>query len=251
MVSGEIIKVHSLSKKFSGINVLENINFAIKKGESLSIIGPSGCGKTTLLYIIGGLLRPDAGQVLINGREVKGAKDDVAFILQDYGLLPWKTVRENVELGLKIKGVEKTTRDALSLRALQELNIEKLSLRFPSNLSGGEKQRVAIARALVSSPEILLMDEPFSSLDTLTREKLQNTIKTIQIEKKLTMVIVTHSIEEGVFLGDKIIIMNSHPGRVEVMIENKNRRSLDFRGSQHFYKICNKVRGIIEKGERE
>lgn len=251
MVSAEVIRAESLTKSFSGIAVLSDISFTIKKGMSLSVIGPSGCGKTTLLYIVSGLTSPSSGRVMIDGREVSGTDTRTAFILQDYGLLPWKSVLHNVELGMKIRGIPENRRKETAERFLDDLGIADHRNRFPANLSGGEKQRVAIARAIASGPEILLMDEPFSSLDTLTREKLQGTIRDIQISRGLSMITVTHSIEEAVFLGDEILVMTPGPGRISQIVKNSKRRSSGFRSSEQFYKTCGTVRGIIEKRETE
>jgi len=248
MVSAEVIRAESITKTYSGVTVLSDISFSVKQGMSLSIIGPSGCGKTTLLYIIAGLNAPTSGSIFIDNKKIEGTTPKTAFILQDFGLLPWKSVIHNVELGMKIKGVPREERRATADKLLADLKISGHTERFPSNLSGGEKQRVAIARALASKPEILLMDEPFSSLDTLTREKLQNTIRGIQIDKKLAMITVTHSIEEAVFLGDEILVMTPGPGRISRLIRNRGGRSADFRSSEPFFKTCVRIRGIIEKG---
>lgn len=248
MVPAEVIRAESLVKSFSGSTVLSGISFSLKRGKSLSVIGPSGCGKTTLLYMISGLIKPTSGRVLIDGMEVKGADSRTAFILQDYGLLPWKNVLHNVELGMKIRGIPADERRDSAMNILSDLGIAAHTERFPANLSGGEKQRVAIARALASGPEILLMDEPFSSLDTLTREKLQYTVSGLQAERGLTMITVTHSIEEAAFLGDEILVMTPGPGRASRIIKNSGRRIPGFRNSETFFRICSTIRRSIEKG---
>lgn len=248
MVPAEVIRVESVTKSFSGSAVLSDISFVLKQGMSLSVIGPSGCGKTTLLYIIAGLTSPSAGRVLIEGNPVSGADSRTAFILQDYGLLPWKSVLHNVELGMKIRGISPAERRDHAVRILTDLGIASHMERFPANLSGGEKQRVAIARALATGPEILLMDEPFSSLDTLTRERLQYTMRDLQTKRGLSMITVTHSIEEAVFLGDSILVMTPGPGRTGRMIRNSGRRSPDFRNSEAFFRTCSTIRRSIEKG---
>lgn len=248
MVSAEVIRAESVTKSFSGNTVLSDISFVLKQGMSLSVIGPSGCGKTTLLYIISGLTLPSSGRVLIDGREVRGTEGRTAFILQDYGLLPWKSVLHNVELGMKIRGIPHEERRESAVRILEDMGIASHMERFPATLSGGEKQRVAIARALASDPEILLMDEPFSSLDTLTRERLQYTMSDLQRERGLAMITVTHSIEEAVFLGDEIMVMSPGPGAISRMIKNRGRRSAGFRNSGDFFKTCSTIRRSIEKG---
>ncbi|HOP62812.1 MAG TPA: ABC transporter ATP-binding protein [Spirochaetota bacterium] len=248
MVSSEVIRAESLSRKFSGNEIISDISFEVKKGESLSVIGPSGCGKTTLLYIISELISPSSGRLFINGTETGGTQNRTAFILQDYGLLPWKNVLHNAELGMKIRGTGPSERREAALKILAELGIDAHINRYPASLSGGEKQRVAIARALASGPEILLMDEPFSSLDTLTREKLQYTITDIQAAHGLTMITVTHSIEEAVYLGDRIMVMTPGPGSISRLVNNEGRRKPGFRDSENFFKTCSKIRRSIEKG---
>ena len=194
-----MIRLESVNKRYSGTTILQDISFNIENGKSLSIIGPSGCGKTTLLYMIAGLIRPSGGTILLNNREIKAPDSKTAFILQDYGLLPWKSVIQNVSLGMKIKKYPKEIIAAVTEKILHDLGIYAHRDKYPATLSGGEKQRVAIARALSTEPEILLMDEPFSSLDTLTREKLQQAVYDIHRKGNLTLLTVTHSIEEAVF----------------------------------------------------
>jgi len=240
-----VIKLESVNKRYSGTLILQDISFELENGKSLSIIGPSGCGKTTILYMIAGLVNPSSGAVLLNGKEIKEPDSGTAFILQDYGLLPWKTVIENVSLGMKIKKYPEEKITATAEKILTDLGIFTHRNKYPATLSGGEKQRVAIARALSTEPEILLMDEPFSSLDTLTREKLQQTIYDIHEKRSLTLVTVTHSIEEAVFLGDTILVMSGGPGKIISSIRNTSRRKKDFRNSKEFYSVCGSIRGMI------
>jgi len=240
-----VIKLNSVNKRYSGTLILEDISFNLKNGKSLSIIGPSGCGKTTILYMIAGLIKPSSGTILLNGKEIKDPDSRTAFILQDYGLLPWKTVIENVSLGMKIKKYPEQKIDSTAERILADLGIFTHKDKYPATLSGGEKQRVAIARALSTEPAILLMDEPFSSLDTLTREKLQQAIYDIHEKRSLTLITVTHSIEEAVFLGDTILVMTGGPGKIISTIDNSSRRKKDFRNSKEFYSVCGSIRGMI------
>lgn len=241
-----MISLKNVSKEFHGNSVLSSISFDLHNGNSISVIGPSGCGKTTLLYIVAGLVKPSSGTVHINQREVKETGYKTSFILQDYGLLPWKTVFRNVSLGMRIKKVPDREVKGRVERVLKEMQIYSLKDRFPANLSGGEKQRVAIARALATEPEILLMDEPFSSIDTLTREKHQDTVMQIQKQNSLSILLVTHSIEEAVFLGDRIIIMSKGPGRIVEIIDNDRTGDKSFRDSEYYFEQCKRVRGIIE-----
>ena len=183
-------------------SVLDDISFEIEAHDSCAIIGPSGCGKTSLLFLLAGILHPDSGTLTIAGNPRCGT------ILQNYGLFPWKTVAENIGLGLTLKKVEKTRIRKVVAQLLEEMELDGFDNHFPGQLSGGMQQRVALARALAIDPEILFMDEPLSSLDALTRERLQNLILDIVHKRKITAVLVTHSIEEAVFLGRKIIIQS-------------------------------------------
>ena len=236
-----MIRAESISMIYKdGTIALEGVSFSIAKGESCSVIGPSGCGKTTLLFILSGLLKPTEGEILINSK-------NIALILQDYGLFPWKTVYENVSLGLEVRGVKKEEQRKIVLPLLEKLGLKGFENHYPRQLSGGMQQRVAFARALALNPEVLLMDEPFSSLDALTREKLQNFLLKLWINNKVTMVLVTHSIEEAVFLGRKIVVLSQRPGRVLKIIDNPEMGSLDYRNREEFFEKCREVRKSIEE----
>ena len=224
---------------------LRSVSFSIAQGESCSIIGPSGCGKTTLLFIFSGLLTPTRGEALINGRKITSPSRDAALILQDYGLFPWKTVYENVSLGLEIRRLKKEKQKKIVLPLLKKLGLKGFENHYPKQLSGGMQQRVAFARALALNPRILLMDEPFSSLDALTREKLQNFLLKLWINN-ITLVLVTHNIEEAVFLGRKIVVLSQRPGRVLKIIDNPDVGSLDYRNREEFFEKCREVRRSIE-----
>ncbi len=217
--------------------IIDGISFSVPDGGSSSIIGPSGCGKTTLLHALVGLRDFDSGSIKTgneNGRK--------ALILQDIGLLPWKTVWENAKLGIDIKGEEK---EKLVSSYLEELGIADLKDRYPQQLSGGQKRRLGLARALAMEPELLLMDEPLVSLDELTREKLQDTILDLWKSYKLTMIMVTHDIEEAVFLGRKIEVMTPKPAEIKETIENEKMGKKEFRRSDEFYEVVKRLRGAI------
>lgn len=245
-----MIAAEQLCKQFAGAAqpVLDRMSFTVERGSSLAVIGPSGCGKSTLLSLLAGLDTPGSGRVLVGGREIDGPSADTAFILQDFGLLPWKTVRDNVCLGMKIRGVERKRREVRAAKLMDHLGLAERRDAYPATLSGGEKQRVAIARALAVDPEILLMDEPFSSLDTLTREKLQDTLLGLWQENDLTMVLVTHSIEEAVFLGRHILVMGRDPGRTLALLDNPRAGSADYREQEEFFAACKAVRRAVEAG---
>lgn len=223
--------------------IFEDFSISIEKGDAWSIIGPSGCGKTTLLYLIAGLLKPSKGTVEIEGKKVERPRKNTGLILQDFGLLPWRTVRENVELGLRIRGI---AGDAFVDAWLERLNIKDVSERYPHQISGGQRQRAAIARALVLKPDILLMDEPFSSLDAPTREGLQRLILDLQNEHGLTVILVTHTIEEAAFIGRRILHLNYPPNKAPFVLENPE---IPFdRTDSKFIATCSKIRDAIGNG---
>lgn len=241
-----MISVKDVSKSYGRVKALEGVSFDVKRGESVAIIGPSGCGKSTLLLIISGLLRPSSGEVYINGEAVNSPVKSAALILQDYGLFPWKNVYDNIALGLRIRGIEKKREREMVRELLKKFGLEKFERYYPKHLSGGMRQRVAIARALAVEPEILLMDEPFSSLDALSREKMQNFL--LNLWEETTVVLVTHSIEEAVFLGRKIIVLTPRPGRVKAIVDNPEAGSIDYRNAEVYFEKCREIREIIEFG---
>ncbi len=220
--------------------VLEGISFQVLPQSSCAIIGPSGCGKTSLLFLLAGLLQPDSGSISIEGQPRSG------MILQNFGLFPWKTVAENIGLGLVLRGSAKgQIRDKVKL-LLEEMGLAGFGEHYPGQLSGGMQQRVAMARALAVEPQILFMDEPLSSLDALTRERLQNLIQEIRLRKNITTVLVTHSIEEAVFLGSRIIVLSGRPGRILAVVENQQAGSRRYRQSDIFFHRCVELREILQ-----
>ena len=243
-----MIHAKDLCKVFSQEdgNVLDGISFSLSAGETLSVIGPSGCGKTTLLYILSGLLSPSTGTVKIQGKNTDNLNGSFSFILQNFGLFPWKSVSENVSLPLKLRKFPAKIRRKLTDTLLKEMGLATLASRFPMQLSGGQKQRVAIARALAPDPDILLMDEPFSSLDALTRERLQSVLLKIWQQRKLTYIIVTHSVEEAVFLGKYILVLTDRPTRVKKIILNSNFGDQAFRMQSSYFDAVKQVRRVME-----
>lgn len=220
--------------------VLQDISFQIPPHESCAIIGPSGCGKTSLLFLLAGLLKPDSGTIAITGNPHCGT------ILQHFGLFPWKTVSQNIGLGLVLQKKRKVIIRERVAHLLQEMGLSGFEEHFPAQLSGGMQQRVALARALATEPEILFMDEPLSSLDALTRERLQNLILDVWQAKRITAVLVTHSIEEAVFLGRRIIVLSRRPGRVLRIVENPGAGERDYRQSEYFFYQCGVLRETLE-----
>ena len=247
-----MIKVDNLEvvyqNKNSRLIALSNVSFDLPKGMTCAIIGPSGCGKSTLLYVLAGLLKNNGGDVLINGEAVRPNRRETALILQDYGLLPWKTAFQNTALGLEIRGVAQAETFAAVQEAMTELGIWEFREHYPVQLSGGQRQRVAIARSLTLKPNLFLMDEPFSSLDALTREVLQDTLLEFWKRRQAAIVLVTHSIEEAVFVGQKILIFSKGPGRILDVVENNEMGDHDYRNKPLFYQRCSQVRAIIERG---
>ena len=235
-----MINIRNLRINYGNETALENINLDILKNKTCAIIGPSGCGKTTLLYAMAGLIVPFEGKVLINGEEIRKIRRETAVILQNGGLLPWKTTWDNVSLGLEARKLDKSAVNRRVASILEELGILEHKDKYPSQLSGGQKQRAAIARALVLEPDLLLMDEASSALDAINREHIQNLILRLYKKKNVTMVMVTHSIEEAVFLGQSIVIMER--SSIKHIIENPYFGDEDIRFKQDYYNICSEVR---------
>ncbi|MFH1489334.1 MAG: ATP-binding cassette domain-containing protein [Pseudomonadota bacterium] len=228
--------------------VFEGFHLKVRRGEAWTVIGPSGCGKTTFLYLVAGLLRSRAGEVRIDGAPILRPRPETGLVLQDHGLLPWATVKENAGLGLRIRkfygpdGRHAPTRVPLNREEmgrrvhvwLKRLGIEALQGKYPSQLSRGERQRTAIARTMALGPDLLLMDEPFSALDATIREDLQRLIMTLRKESGLTLVLVTHDIEEALFLGEKVLVLKASANREPHIIENDLAGLEDYRSRPEF-----------------
>ncbi|HJM44101.1 MAG: ABC transporter ATP-binding protein [Nitrospinota bacterium] len=241
-----MIHVEGLSFSYGSAPVLEDLSLRLPAGGSLAVIGPSGCGKTTLLYNLAGLLNPGAGRVLVGGGEVRGPRERTAVILQHYGLFPWKTVYENAALGLRIRGVPADARRRRVEDILEELGIAGLQTRYPGQLSGGQRQRVAIARALAQDPDLLIMDEPFSSLDALTREAHQNLLLSLWREKGVTLVLVSHSVDEAAFLGREILVLSEEPARIRCVLSNPGMGSEEYRRHPDYQRVCTELRDLLK-----
>lgn len=222
------------------VPAIDGISFHVAEGEMVAIVGPSGCGKTSLLLAIDGLIRPTSGRILIDGEEVRGVRRDVALILQDAGLLPWKTVRQNAELALRIQKRRESVDGILSA-----LGLSGFENRFPAELSEGMRRRVGIARALALRPRVLLMDEPMANLDSLTRERIQSLILDLWWEMGFTGIIVTHDIEEAVFLGQRIVVLSPRPARIRTVLDNPGMGRHEYRGSPEFMEKVKVLRQIL------
>ena len=211
------------------IKALEDINLDVKPGEFLCIIGPSGCGKTTLLRMIAGLEYPTSGEIILDGKEVKGPSPDRGMVFQEFSLFPWRTVLKNVEFGLQMRNIKSKERHAIAERYIELVGLRGFEKHYPYELSGGMKQRVAIARALATEPSILLMDEPFGSVDAQTRNILQEELLQIWKRTEKTIIFVTHSVDEAVYLADRVVVMSARPGRIveciDIDIERPRKRT--------------------------
>ena len=233
---------------------VEDVSLTVPQGTVCAIIGPSGCGKSTLLKAVAGLIEPSAGRVRLAGRAADPKSACIGFMPQNYGLLPWQTVRGNILLGCRIRGLwhEGRAADEERLQKLMaELHIEEFSARYPRELSGGQQQRVSLARAFLLRPDILLMDEPFSALDAITREEMQDVFLKLWQQEHITTLLVTHYVEEALYLGQYIVVMGAHPGHIARIIENPLGGRAEVRGTQEFFEMGRGLREEIRRISRE
>ena len=240
------LEVVRLSKTFvtgrqrDEVEVLQDISFKVHGGQFVSIIGPSGCGKTTLLKIVAGLQTPSVGEVILKGKEMTHTRNQVGFVFQEFALFPWRTTLRNIEFSLEIKGTTKAERRIAALEYIKKFGLTGFENKYPRELSGGMRQRVAIARTLIDSPRVLLMDEPFGSLDSQTRNSMQEFLLDIWQERKEIVLFITHSVDEAVFLSDEIIALSKRPARVRKIFEVDCPRPRDRTG-----RVCNEIRKEI------
>ena len=209
-----MLQISHLSADYGGKPALADINLTLDSGELLVVLGPSGCGKTTLLNLIAGFVPYQHGSITLEGRRVEGPGADRGVVFQNEGLLPWRNVQDNVALGLQLAGVDKTQRRATAARMLKKVGLEGAEKRFIWQLSGGQRQRVGIARALAANPQLLLLDEPFGALDAFTREQMQTLLLSLWHETGKKVLLITHDIEEAVFMATELILLSPGPGRV-------------------------------------
>lgn len=229
----------------SGRPLLRQFSWSVERGETWAIVGPSGCGKTTLLYLLAGLRRPMTGKVTIDGRPIAGPRSSTGLILQDYGLLPWARVWENAALGPRIRGEPPARARAAAEVWLTRVGLADYVDRYPAELSGGQRQRVAIARALANDPDLLLMDEPFASLDAFTREELQESLRHLRSTRELTMVVVTHDIAEATYLADRILVLGRPPHKGGRTFANPGAGADGWRDHPDFYQRCAAIRAAV------
>ncbi|SCF24940.1 NitT/TauT family transport system ATP-binding protein [Micromonospora echinospora] len=253
MSEAAIISVRGVNKQFTGgnrtVTALEDIDLSIKRGEFVSLLGPSGCGKSTLLRVLADLTEPTSGTVSLNGKTPGAARTDrdYGMVFQQAGLFEWRTVQRNVELPLQVAGVDKQTRRAKAHEMLELVRLSDFSRHFPWQLSGGMQQRVAIARALSADPEILFMDEPLGALDEMNRERLQGELLRIWSDTQTTVVFVTHSISEAVFLSSRIVVMSARPGRIaaSIDVDLPYPRTAATRTTEAFFAKVTEVRTVL------
>jgi len=255
-----MIELRSVTYAYQqGTPIFQDYNWHAGRGEAWAVLGPSGCGKTTLLYLLAGLRLPTSGQVLIDGQPLTRPRPHTGLILQDYGLLPWATVHENAVLGLRVRGfygpdgthAPQDFQRSLDVEPwLRRLGLEAVADQYPGQISGGQRQRTAIARTLALKPDLLLMDEPFSSLDAPTRESLQNLTLELQAEQNLTMVIVTHAIEEAAVMGRKILLLATPPNKNAHVIVNPAAAQAGFRETTAYLALCRELRLLMERQDR-
>jgi NitT/TauT family transport system ATP-binding protein len=255
-----MISIEALSFYYpNGQAIFKDFNWQIQAGEVWSVLGPSGCGKTTLLYLLAGLRRPANGQIAINGALLTKPRPCTGLILQDYGLLPWATLQENIALGLRVRQFygpdgkhapsDETVQDIPGAveHWVERLGLSGVAKQYPGQVSGGQRQRAAIARSLVLRPDLLLMDEPFASLDAPTRQSLQSLLLELRAETTLTLVIVTHAIEEAVFLGQKILLLSRPPNPNSQVFENPSAGQPGFLDSEDYRAQCARLRRALEQ----
>jgi NitT/TauT family transport system ATP-binding protein/sulfonate transport system ATP-binding protein len=251
-----LLEIRNLTKVFyedpkeqtGELVVLDNVSFSVPRNQFVCLLGPSGCGKTTLLRIVVGLNDADAGEVRVDGTPVKGAGQDRCMVFQNYGLLPWRTVRDNAEFGLEIRGQPLDERRAVCQRTIEKVGLAGFERHYPHQISGGMQQRTGLARALSKDPKILLMDEPFAAVDMQTRELLQEELLKIWNTTQTTVLFVTHSVEEAVYLGDRVIVMAARPGRIRADVKidlPRPRYASDVKASPRFGELCGQLRELL------
>jgi NitT/TauT family transport system ATP-binding protein len=238
------IRVEGLSKTFGDVVALQDIDCSIQEGSFVTIVGPSGCGKSTLLRILAGLLDYEVGQVVLDGKTIHGTRRDVGVVFQSSILLPWRSILENVMLPAEVLGLDMKQARERALQLLHMVRLDGFEHKLPRQLSGGMQQRASIARALLHDPKILLMDEPFGALDAMTRERMNLELQRIWMESGKTVVLITHSIPEAVFLGDQVFIMSPRPGTLErvLPIDIARPRSMASMSSPAFAQAADAIR---------
>jgi NitT/TauT family transport system ATP-binding protein len=236
----DLRKVYPRNPSETDIDVFDGLDLSVQQGELFSIVGPSGCGKTTLLRLIAGLEEKTSGRMLLDGKELSGCDARVGLVFQEYALFPWRKLVENIEVALEINGVAATVRRDMAMRYVRDFGLEGFENAFPKALSGGMKQRAAIARTLIANPQVVLMDEPFGSLDSQTRNVMQEFLLTLREERKDTILFVTHNVDEAVYISDRIAVLSPRPAGVLKIFDVALDRPRNRTGAEH-----NRIRSEI------
>jgi len=248
-----LIGVRSVSKTFNAgrasVPAVENLSTNVARGEFISLVGPSGCGKTTLMMMIGGLTSPDRGEVLINGRAITSPYPSLGMVFQDAQLLDWRTSLDNILLQIEIRKLPTARYTPVAKSLLKQMGLEGFGDKYPHELSGGMQQRVALCRALVHDPEILLLDEPFGALDAMTRDQMNYDLQGLWLEKRKTAILVTHSIDEAVWMSDRVLVMTPRPARIaeDVTIDLPRPRDIELRTSERFNAYTRHIHHLFRK----
>lgn len=250
-----VVSLKNITQEFeredgSRLTALEDLSLTVHDKEFLCIVGPSGCGKTTILRIVAGLDSATSGDVLLDGQRITGTHPDIGMVFQEYSLFPWRTIRENVAFGLEMQGMGAEERRRQGRDYLQLVGLDEFADSYPFELSGGMRQRVAIARALATDPEVLLMDEPFGALDAQTRNRMQEELLGIWEESRKTVLFVTHSVDEAVYLGDRIVVLSPRPGRIRECVDVPFDRPRE-RTSPQFAELRRRVLALIQERDGE
>jgi len=248
------IEIAAVTKQYGNAQVvLESIDLAVAKQEFISIIGPSGCGKSTILKLIAGLIFPTSGTIRVDGMTPLSARETISFVFQDATLLPWRTVKQNIGLGLELEHVPNERREKEIAALLDLVGLKNVARSYPRELSGGMKMRVSIARALATNPRLMLLDEPFAALDEMSRDRLNEEILRLRAEQNWTAVFVTHSVAEAVFLSDRIVVLAPNPGRIhaEFRVELPSPRTSAIRNSPEFYALAARVSRTLRETLRQ
>jgi NitT/TauT family transport system ATP-binding protein len=252
--SAPFIDIRSVNKRYdsadgTGVQALSSVSLGIEEGEFVSLLGPSGCGKTTLMMIVAGLALPTQGEVQIAGRRINGPYTDLGIVFQNAELLEWRTALQNILLQIEIRKLSTQQYLPAARKLLANVGLKDFEEKYPDELSGGMKQRVALCRALVHDPDILLMDEPFGALDAMTRDQMNADLQRLWMEKRKTAILVTHSIDEAVFMSDRVIVMSARPGSVaqDVTIDLPRPRTLELRDTPEFNAYTGQIRKIFKE----
>ena len=242
-----MLKINALSKSYKDVKAIKEVSVHINETEFIAFLGPSGCGKSTLLKLVAGLLQPTGGEILLEGKRVNQPSKELGMVFQDYLLFPWLTVKDNIGFGLRIGKVSNDKRSEIVQHYLSVTGLKEFANAFPKSLSGGMKQRVAIARTLANDPRVILMDEPFGSLDNITRGRMQEFLTSLWEREKKTILFVTHDVEEALFLADRIYVMSERPSVVKKVFDVgfSRPRKQSLKQSKEFFDLRNKVIGYL------